>query len=68
MIQAIHNGIEIEMELHQFEHGWKCDYTLIKHPAHTQTLHHGDQEFLTMELARDHALQEARQVIDQMAV
>jgi hypothetical protein len=31
VIQAIHKGIEIEMELHQLAHGfWKCDYTLIK--------------------------------------
>ena len=33
MIQAVHKGIEIEMELHQLTEGyWKCDYTLIKHP------------------------------------
>ena len=46
MIQAVHKGIEIEMELHQLPHGnWKCDYTLIKHPGRIQTLHHGDKEF-----------------------
>jgi hypothetical protein len=65
MIQAIHKGIEIEMELHQLAHGnWKCDYTLIKHPARTITLHHGDKEFPTMDLAREYALQEARTEID----
>ena len=27
MIQAVYNGIEIEMELHQQAHEhWKCDY------------------------------------------
>jgi hypothetical protein len=65
MIQAVHKGIEIEMELHQLPHGlWKCDYTLIKHPAGTKTLHHGDTEFPTMDLAREYALQEARNEID----
>jgi len=66
MIQAVHKGIEIEMELHQLPQGnWKCDYTLIKHPGRIQTLHHGDVEFPTMDLARDYALQEARNAIDQ---
>jgi hypothetical protein len=66
MIQAIYKGIEIEMELHQLAHGkWKCDYTLIKHPERTTTLHHGDGEFPTMPLAREHALKEARAAIDQ---
>ena len=33
MIQAIHKGVEIEMELRQLTHGyWKCDYEVIKHP------------------------------------
>jgi hypothetical protein len=33
MIQAIHKGIEIEMELHQRAHGNRmCDDNLIKHP------------------------------------
>ncbi len=65
MIQAIYKGIEIEMELHQFTHGnWKCDYTLIKHPEHTEKIHHGDKEFPSMELAREYALQEARNAID----
>jgi len=66
MIQAIHKGIEIEMELHQLEHGyWKCDYTLIKHPERTKTIHHGDKEFPSMELAKDYALREVREAIDQ---
>jgi hypothetical protein len=65
VIQAIYKGIEIEMELQQQAHGqWKCDYTLIKHPERTVTLHHGDKEFPTMDLARDYALQEARAAID----
>jgi hypothetical protein len=64
MIQATYKGVEIEMELRQFEHGWKCDYTLIKHPERTQTIHHGDKEFPTMELAEDHALREAHDAID----
>ncbi len=64
MIQAVYKGIEIEMELHQFEHGWKCDYTLIKHPDHTETIHHGDQEFQTMDLAVETALRDAHRAID----
>jgi hypothetical protein len=65
MIQAIYKGIEIEMEMHQQAHeSWKCDYTLIKHPDRTQTLHHGDREFSTMELAKEYAVQEARDAID----
>ena len=64
MIEAIHKGVEIEMEVHQFQHGWKCDYTLIKHPEGTKTVHLGDEEFATMELARESALQEAREAID----
>ncbi len=68
MIQAIYKGIEIEMDMHQQAHGyWKCDYTLIKHPERTLTLHHGDQEFPTMEEARAHALHEAHAAIDQAA-
>jgi hypothetical protein len=65
MIQAIHKGIEIEMELHQRAHGnWMCDYSLIKHPERTIRLHHGDKEFPTMDLATEYALQEARAEID----
>jgi hypothetical protein len=68
MIQAIYKGIEIEMELHQKAHdNWKCDYTLIKHPRRTETIHHGDKEFPTMDLAKAHALQEARDAIDRGA-
>jgi hypothetical protein len=66
MIQAIYKGVEIEMEIHQQPHSlWKCDYTLIKHPGRTQTIHHGDEEFTTMDLAYEHALQAARDAIDQ---
>jgi hypothetical protein len=65
VIQAIYKGIEIEMELHQQAHGhWKCDYTLIKHPERTITIHHGAKEFPTMDLARENALQDARAAID----
>ncbi len=65
MIQAIYKGIEIEMEMHQQAHEeWKCDYTVIKHPDGTKTRHHGDKKFQTMELAREYALQEARDAID----
>lgn len=46
-------------------HGlWKCEDTLIKHPERTQTIHHGDEEFPTMDFANDYALQEARDAID----
>jgi type IV secretory pathway VirD2 relaxase len=64
VIQAIHKGIEIEMEIHQFKDGWKCDYTLIRHPRRDITIHHGDREFPAIELAREYALQEARAAID----
>ena len=65
MIQAVYKGVEIEMELHQQAHDyWKCDYTLIKHPGRAQTIHHGDIQFPTMDLAKEHALQEARNAID----
>jgi hypothetical protein len=65
MVQASYKGVEIEMELHELEHGgWRCDYTLIKHPEHTKTIHHGDEGFPTMELAREHALHDARVAID----
>jgi hypothetical protein len=64
MIQAVYKSVEIEMELHQYEHGWKCDYTLIKHPGRTQTIHHGGKEFPTMDLAEAFALQEAHNAID----
>jgi hypothetical protein len=57
VIQAIHNGIEIEMELRQLTHGyWKCDYALIKHPKGTTIIHRSDKEFPTMDLAREAAL------------
>ena len=46
MIQSIYKGIEIEMEMHQqLQQGhWRCDYTLIKHPQRTITIHHGNEE------------------------
>lgn len=53
------------MELHQWTHGfWSCDYTLIKHPARTKTIHHGTEIFPTEDLARDNALEVARNAID----
>jgi hypothetical protein len=64
MVQASYKGIKIEMELHELEHdGWRCDYTLIKHP---ETIHHGDEGFPTMELAREHALHDAHAAIDRV--
>ena len=66
MIQATHKGIEIEMELRQRTQGyWKCDYTLIKHPERTVTIHHGTDVFTTLEIAREHALKDAQDAIDQ---
>ena len=65
MIQEFHKGVEIELEIHQMQHGlWKCDYTLIAHPERTRTIHHGDRDFLTMDLAKEYALREARDAID----
>jgi hypothetical protein len=65
MIQSIHRGVEIELESHQLPHGmWKCDYTLITHPGRTRTIHRGNTEFATKDLADEHALQEARDTID----
>jgi hypothetical protein len=64
MIQAIHQGVEIELEAHQFQHGWKCDYTLIRHPQRTRTFHRGEDEFPTEDLAVESALQKARGEID----
>ena len=65
MIQGSYKGIEIEMEMHEQEHGgWRCDYTLIRHPERTKTIHHGDQGFSTMELARENALHDAHNAID----
>jgi hypothetical protein len=65
MIQAIHKGVEIELEIHELPHGlWKCDYTLITHPERTKTLHRGDKKFATMDLANEYALREAREEID----
>jgi hypothetical protein len=67
MIQAIYKGIEIEMELHQQAHFyWKCDYTLITHPDRTKTVHRGEKEFATMDLAKENALKEACEAIDRI--
>ena len=67
MIQSVYRGVEIELELHQqTQDAWKCDYTLITHPSHARTLHPGDKAFPTMDLAKDAALQEARDAIDQL--
>jgi hypothetical protein len=65
MIQAIHKGVEIELESHRAPHGlWRCDYTLITHPQRTRTFHRGETEFPTKDLADEHALQDARDAID----
>src|ERR1022692_2616878 len=54
VIQAIYKGIEIEIEMHQQAHEhWKCDYTLIKHPERTMTIHHETEAFPTMETTRE---------------
>jgi hypothetical protein len=69
MIQSIHKGVEIELELHEMAHDrWQCDYTLIQHPGRTRTFHRGEQEFPTEDLAAEHALQEARDAIDRDSV
>ena len=66
MIQAIYKNIEIEMEMQQqAREQWKCDYTLIKHPERTMTIHHGTESFPTLEAARVHALKDAQDAIDQ---
>jgi hypothetical protein len=65
MIQAIYRDVEIELELHQRAHFfWTCDYTLITHPKRTKTTHRGEKEFATMDLAKEHAFQEACDEID----
>jgi len=67
MIQSVYKGVEIELELHQqTQDCWKCDYTLITHPDRVRTLHPGEKAFATMDLAKDAALQEARDAIDQL--
>ena len=65
MIQFVHKGVEIELELHQQTHDyWKCDYTLITHPDEKRTFHQGENAFPEMDLAKDDALREARAAID----
>jgi hypothetical protein len=67
MIQATHEGVEIELESHQLPHGlWKCDYTLITHPRFTRTTHRGDAGFPTKDLAYETALRDARDAIDRL--
>jgi hypothetical protein len=65
MIQAIHKGVEIELQIHQLTHGlWRCDYSLTKHPERITTLHHGAKEFESEDTAKEYSLQEARDTID----
>jgi hypothetical protein len=65
VIQAIHKGAEIELEIHQLPQGrWKCDYTLTKHPERTKMIHHRGEEFTSEDMAEEHGLQEARDAID----
>lgn len=65
MIQAIHKGVEIELEGHQLPHGlWRCDYTLITHPERTRSFYRGEAEFPTKDLADKRAFQDAREAID----
>jgi hypothetical protein len=67
MIQAVHKGVEIEIELHQLQQDfWRCDFSIIKHSGgqRTVTLYHAKGEFPSMDLAEQSALQEARQIID----
>jgi outer membrane receptor for ferrienterochelin and colicin len=67
VIQAMYQGIEIEMEMHQQAEGhWKCDYTLIRHPQRSVTIEHVAAEFPTFDLARAHALEQAHAAIDKM--
>jgi hypothetical protein len=66
VIHAVHNGAEIEAQLHQLENGmWKCDYAIVKHSGQVDKLPLVDQEFSTMDLARDHVLKEAQDAIAQ---
>ena len=67
MIQFIHKGVEIEIELHQLQQDfWRCDFSIIHHDAGKRmpTVYHAKGEFPTMDLAEQSALQEARQIID----
>jgi len=65
VIQVTHRGVEIELESHHLPHGfWNCDYTLIAHPERTRTMHRGDTEYPTKDLADENALRGARASID----
>ncbi len=69
MIQAIHKGVEIELESHQGTHGqWMCDYTLILHPdgIRTRMTHPAKAEFATKDVADENAPREARAEIDRV--
>ena len=56
MIQEFHKGVEIELEIHQLPQDlWSCDRTC--DPSRRW-------EFPTMDLAKENALQEARDTID----
>jgi hypothetical protein len=46
MIQAIYKGLEIEIEMHQQA---QCDYTLLKHPKRTETLHQAARRLSSVE-------------------
>jgi len=66
VIQAIYKDREFEIGTHQQSHEhWKCDYTLIRYPERTTTIHHGKEAFPTLETARAHALKHAQDAIDQ---
>jgi hypothetical protein len=66
IIHAVHNGVEIETQVHQLESGsWKCDYAIMKHSGQVDRLVLGDEEFSTMDLAREYALKEAQDAIAQ---
>jgi hypothetical protein len=44
---------------------WKCDYAIVKHSGRADRLPLADQEFSTLELARDYVLKEAQDAIAQ---
>jgi hypothetical protein len=75
----LHSG-ELKQKVNLYTKAWKSKWsfiskrtiigsvtTLIKHPGRTQTIHHGDKQFLTMDLAKEYALQEAREAIDRVS-
>ena len=65
MIQAMHKGIEIDMEMRERAEGiWMCDYSLIRLSERSITLYQGTKEYATSDLAQEHALEEACAAID----